>query len=69
MLVAGLLTMIALRISAGRALRAYATALAQSRWAILTVTLVLALGFVMNASGQTITLGTWAAGRATSSGE
>jgi lactate permease len=62
MLVAGLLTMIALRISAGRALRAYGAALTQLRWAILTVMLVLALGFVMNASGQTITLGTWAAG-------
>jgi lactate permease len=62
MLFAGILTMIALRISPGRALRAYRDALVQLRWAILTVMLVLALGFVMNASGQTITLGTWMAG-------
>ena len=34
----------------------------QLRWAILTVMAVLALAFVMNASGQTITLGTWMAG-------
>ncbi|GAB3983362.1 L-lactate permease [Actinoallomurus acanthiterrae] len=62
MLVAGLLTMIILRISVRRAVRAYRDALVQLRWAIVTVTLVLALAFVMNASGQTITLGTWMAG-------
>jgi lactate permease len=62
MLVAGILTMIALRISVTRGLRAYGSALFQLRWAIVTVMLVLALGFVMNASGQTITLGTWMAG-------
>ncbi len=62
MLVAGLLTMVALRISVARGLRAYRDSLVQLRWAILTVMLVLALGFVMNASGQTITLGTWMAG-------
>jgi lactate permease len=62
MLVAGLLTMIFLRVSFTRALRAYRDTLVQLRWAILTVMLVLALGFVMNASGQTVTLGTWMAG-------
>lgn len=62
MLVAGLLTMVALRISLTRGLRAYRDTLVRLRWAILTVMLVLALGFVMNASGQTITLGTWMAG-------
>jgi lactate permease len=62
MLVAGLLTMIVLRVSFTRALRAYRDTLVQLRWAILTVMLVLALGFVMNASGQTVTLGTWMAG-------
>ncbi|AWS48698.1 L-lactate permease [Streptosporangium sp. 'caverna'] len=62
MLVAGIITMIALRLSAPRALRAYGTALHQLRWAIVTVMTVLALAFVMNASGQTITLGTWMAG-------
>jgi lactate permease len=36
--------------------------LAQLRFAIVTVMVVLALAFVMNLSGQTITLGTWMAG-------
>ncbi|MFF0519254.1 L-lactate permease [Actinomadura nitritigenes] len=62
MLAAGLITMIALRVGAARALRAYGTTLVQLRWAIVTVMAVLALAFVMNASGQTVTLGTWMAG-------
>ncbi|MCV7419858.1 L-lactate permease [Mycobacterium yunnanensis] len=65
MLVAGLLTMVALRLSAPRALKAYGATLHQLRWAIVTVMLVLALAFVMNVSGQTITLGTWMAGAGT----
>ncbi|MBJ7338027.1 L-lactate permease [Mycolicibacterium sp.] len=62
MLVAGVLTMIALKLSVPRAVRAYGATLHQLRWAILTVMAVLALAFVMNTSGQTITLGTWMAG-------
>jgi lactate permease len=62
MLVAGVLTMIALKLSATRAIKAYGATLHQLRWAILTVMTVLALAFVMNVSGQTITLGTWMAG-------
>jgi lactate permease len=62
MLVAGVLTMIALRLSLPRAIKAYGATLHQLRWAILTVMTVLALAFVMNLSGQTITLGTWMAG-------
>jgi lactate permease len=62
MLVAGVLTMVALRLSVPRAVRAYGATLHQLRWAILTVMTVLALAFVMNVSGQTITLGTWMAG-------
>lgn len=58
MLVAGLLTMLALKLSAPRALKAYGATLHQLRWAIVTVMTVLALAFVMNLSGQTITLGT-----------
>jgi lactate permease len=61
MLVAGLLTMIVLRLSAPHALKAYGATLHQLRWAIVTVMAVLALAFVMNASAQTITLGTWMA--------
>ncbi|GGP96944.1 lactate permease [Actinomadura coerulea] len=62
MLVAGLITMAALGVGLGRAGRAYRATLVQLRWAIITVMAVLALAFVMNASGQTVTLGTWMAG-------
>ncbi|URM99296.1 L-lactate permease [Actinomadura madurae] len=62
MLVAGLISMAALGIGFGKALRAYWTTLVQLKWAIVTVMAVLALAFVMNASGQTVTLGTWMAG-------
>ncbi|GGT56490.1 L-lactate permease [Actinomadura citrea] len=62
MLVAGLITMAALGVGLRRALGAYRTTLVQLRWAIITVMAVLALAFVMNASGQTVTLGTWMAG-------
>jgi lactate permease len=61
MLIAGLITMVALKLSVPRAVKAYGTTLRQLRWAILTVMAVLALAFVMNLSGQTITLGTWMA--------
>ena len=61
MLIAGILTAIVLKLSPARALKAYGTTLHQLRWAILTVMAVLALAFVMNLSGQTITLGTWMA--------
>ncbi len=61
MLVAGALTMIVLKLSVPRALRAYGATLVQLRFAIVTVMVVLALAFVMNLSGQTITLGTWMA--------
>jgi lactate permease len=62
MLAAGIVTMIVLRLSVPRAVKAYGMTLHQLRWAIVTVMAVLALAFVMNASAQTITLGTWMAG-------
>ena len=62
LLVSGVLTAIALKVSVGRALRAYWATLVRLKWAIVTVMAVLALAYVMNASGQTITLGTWMAG-------
>ena len=62
MLAAGLITMAVLRVSPAGAVKAYGATLHQLRWAIVTVMAVLALAFVMNASGQTITLGTWMAG-------
>ncbi len=61
-LIAGLITAPILRIGVRRALKTYAESLDQLKWAILTVAAVLALAFVMNLSGQTITLGLFAAG-------
>jgi lactate permease len=63
LLLSGLLTMLALRIRPRVALRAYGgETLVRLRAAILTVTTVLALAYVMNLSGQTVTIGLWAAG-------
>ncbi len=62
LLVAGLLAAAVLRIRPARALAVYARTLRLLRWPIVTVCAVLALAYVMNLSGQTITLGTWAAG-------
>jgi lactate permease len=62
LLVSGLLTVIALRIRPMLAFRTYFRTLNQIKWALLTVCSVLALAYVMNFSGQTVTLGTWAAG-------
>jgi lactate permease len=62
LLLSGLLTLALLRVGPLRALRAYAATLSQLRWAILTVAAVLAVAFVMNTSGQTVTLGLWLAG-------
>jgi lactate permease len=62
LLVSGLLTMLVLRISPGRALRIYGRTLNQLKWATLTVVTVLALAYVMNFSAQTLTLGAWIAG-------
>jgi lactate permease len=62
MLISGLITMAVLGLSPGRALKVLGKTLDQLKWAILTVAAVLALAYVMNQSGQTITLGLWAAG-------
>jgi lactate permease len=62
LLVCGLLTMVVLRENVGRAARTYLRTLDQLKWAILTVASVLALAYVMNLSGQTITIGQWLAG-------
>src|SRR3954453_7115761 len=62
LLICGLLTMLYLRIGVGRALRVYGKSLDQLKWATLTVATVLGLAYVMNLSGQTITIGLWIAG-------
>ena len=62
LLICGLLSMITLRVNARRAIAAYVATLNQLKFAILTVATVLALAYVMNLSGQTITIGNWLAG-------
>ncbi|WP_265444969.1 L-lactate permease [Flexivirga meconopsidis] len=62
LLIAGVLTALALSVRASQTVRAYGATLDQLKWAILTVAAVLALAYVMNLSGQTITIGMWIAG-------
>src|SRR4051812_43263302 len=62
LLLAGLLTMLVLRFSPLRAARVWWATVVELRWAIVTVAAVLALAYVMNLSGQTITIGQWLAG-------
>jgi lactate permease len=62
LLLSGLITMAVLRIRGRVALSAARDTLDQLKWAILTVASVLALAYVMNFSGQTVTIGLWAAG-------
>jgi lactate permease len=61
LLITGLLTIPVLKISPARAFKAYGATLNQLKTAIVTVMAVLALAYVMNLSGQTVTLGTWMA--------
>jgi lactate permease len=62
LMICGLITMVVLRVTPGRAFKVFGGSIDQLKWAILTVASVLALAYVMNQSGQTITLGQWAAG-------
>ncbi|AGP57351.1 L-lactate permease [Streptomyces rapamycinicus] len=56
-LVAGVATAAALKVTAADALREWAATVRELRHAILTVTSVLALAYVMNLSGQAATIG------------
>lgn len=62
LILAGILTVLVLKVAPGRALRTYVDTLVQLRTAIVTVMAVLALAYVMNQSGQTTTLGFFVAG-------
>jgi lactate permease len=62
LLIAGLISIPVLKISLAGAARAYVNTYKQLWTAIITVMAVLALAYVMNASGQTATLGNWMAG-------
>ncbi|MGP3973706.1 L-lactate permease [Streptomyces sp. 8N114] len=58
----GVLVAAVYRVRAWDAVREFARTVLTLRWALLTVGSVLALAYVMNLSGQTITIGTWIAG-------
>ena len=62
MLISGLITMAVIGLPPGRALRVARATVIQLRAAAVVVTAVLALAYVVNQSGQTLTLGLWAAG-------
>lgn len=62
LLISGIITAIVFKISAGEAVKVFIDNLVKMRFSILTVGFVLALAYVMNLSGQTITIGTWIAG-------
>jgi lactate permease len=62
MLISGLITMAVIGLAPARALRVARATIVQLRAAALVVTAVLALAYVMNQSGQTLSLGLWAAG-------
>jgi lactate permease len=62
LLISGFIVALVYRIPIGRALRELVDTAVKLRWAFLTVATVLALAYVMNLSGQTITIGTWIAG-------
>jgi len=57
----GILVAICYRISPAAAAREYFATAYKLRWAFLTVASVLALAYVMNLSGQTLTIGNWIA--------
>lgn len=62
MILAGVITMLILKISPAKALKTYADTYVELKSAIITVMAVLALAYVMNLSGQTTSLGAWLAG-------
>ncbi|HEY8651538.1 MAG TPA: L-lactate permease [Dermatophilaceae bacterium] len=62
LVIAGLITIPFLGIAPAKALKAYLATYVQLKFAIVTVMAVLGLAYVMNASGQTSTLGLWMAG-------
>jgi len=61
MIVAGLITMVLLKVSPAEGLRTYGKTYAELKWAIVTVMAVLALAYVLNLSGMTTSLGAWLA--------
>ncbi|MFD8591974.1 L-lactate permease [Streptomyces sp. NPDC059637] len=65
LLLSGLLVVAVYRIAPGTVVREFVSTVVKLRLSLLTVASVLALAYVMNMSGQTITIGTWIAGAGT----
>ena len=61
MLIAGLITMVVIGLPPRRAVHVAGHTLRQLKWTVVTVVAVLAMAYVVNLSGQTTTLGLWAA--------
>jgi lactate permease len=61
LLICGLITALVYRVPLSRAFRELVATAVKLRYAFLTVASVLALAYVMNLSGQTLTIGTWIA--------
>jgi lactate permease len=61
LLICGFITALAYRVPLSRALRELVATAVKLRYSFLTVASVLALAYVMNLSGQTLTIGTWIA--------
>jgi lactate permease len=62
LLICGFVVALVYRVPIGRAMGEFFATAFKLRWAFLTVAAVLGLAYVMNLSGQTITIGTWIAG-------
>lgn len=62
LLLSGIVVAVVYRVAPAAAVRDFVVTLDKLKLAILTVAGVLALAYVMNFSGQTITVGTWIAG-------
>ena len=61
LLICGIIVALVYRIAPAVAAREYGLTAYRLRWAFLTVASVLALAYVMNQSGQTLTIGSWIA--------
>lgn len=62
LLLTGILVALIYRVSVADTVKTFTETLYNMRFAILTMASVLALAFVMNASGQTMSIGNWIAG-------
>jgi lactate permease len=62
MIFAGIITAVILKLSPAQMAKTYVATYVELKSAIITVMAVLALAYVMNQSGQTVSLGAWLAG-------